>query len=82
MRRECRPGEVLRLAAGQSLTLSPFLYHSFRAEGGDVLVGEVSTVNDDAADNVFYEEVPRFMTIEEDEAPRYLLVHEVVRFLE
>jgi hypothetical protein len=82
MRRECGPGEVLRLAAGQSLTLSPFLYHSFWAEGGDVLVGEVSSVNDDVADNVFYEEAPRFMTIEEDETPRYLLVHEVVRFLE
>ncbi len=47
-----------------------------------MIVGEVSTVNDDVADNVFYEEVPRFMTIEEDETPRYLLVHEVVRFLE
>jgi len=25
--------------------------------------------------------VPRFMTIDEDEAPRYLLVHETARFL-
>lgn len=81
IRRECRPGEVLRLSAGQSLTLSPYLYHSFRAEQGDVLVGEVSTVNDDAADNVFYREAQRFMTIEEDEEPRYLLVHETARLL-
>lgn len=79
IRRECRPGEVLRLAPGQSLTLPPFLYHSFWAERGDVLAGEVSTVNDDVADNVFYREAPRFMTIEEDEEPRYLLVHETAR---
>ncbi len=80
MRRECRPGEVVRLSPGQSLTLSPFLYHSFWAQEDDVLVGEVSTVNDDVADNVFYREAPRFMTIVEDEAPRYLLVHELARF--
>jgi D-lyxose ketol-isomerase len=79
--RRCRPGEVVRLVGGESLTLSPFLYHSFWAEGADVLVGEVSSVNDDVADNVFYREVPRFMTIEEDEAPRYLLVNEVARLL-
>jgi D-lyxose ketol-isomerase len=81
MRRECRPGEILRLSAGQSLTLPPFLFHSFWAEADDALVGEVSTVNDDVADNVFFREVPRFMTIDEDEAPRYLLVHETARFL-
>ena len=78
-RRECGPGEIVRLSEGQSLTLFPNLYHSFWAEDRDVLVGEVSTVNDDVADNVFLEEAPRFMTIEEDEAPRYLLVHETAR---
>jgi D-lyxose ketol-isomerase len=46
-----------------------------------VLVGEVSTVNDDVADNVSYQEMPRFMTIEEDETPRYLLVNELARLL-
>ncbi len=79
--RGCRPGEVIRLGPGESVTLWPFVYHSFWAEDEDVLVGEVSTVNDDVADNVFYREVPRFMTIEEDEAPRYLLVNEVALLL-
>lgn len=78
-KRVCQPGQTVRLGVGQSLTLRPFLYHSFWAEDDGVLVGEVSTVNDDVADNVFYREVPRFMTIAEDEKPRYLLVHETAR---
>jgi D-lyxose ketol-isomerase len=77
----CRSGETLRLEPGQSLTLSPLLYHSFWADGDDVMVGEVSTVNDDVGDNVFTRHMPRFMTIEEDDKPRYLLVHEVMRLL-
>jgi hypothetical protein len=80
MSRKRRPGEIVRLSPGESLTLPPFLYHCFWAQGEDVLVGEVSTVNDDVTDNVFSRETPRFMTIEEDEPPRYLLVHEVTRF--
>jgi D-lyxose ketol-isomerase len=82
MRKACRPGEIMRLKPGESLTITPFLYHSFWAEGEDVLVGEVSTVNDDKSDNFFYQEMPRFMNIEEDESPSYLLVHEVGRFIE
>ena len=39
-----------------------------------MLVGEVSTVNDDETDNVFHEPVGRFPRIEEDEAPTRLLV--------
>ena len=38
-----------------------------------MLVGEVSRVNDDYVDNHFFEAVGRFATIEEDEAPVYLL---------
>jgi len=79
MRHSCRPGEVVRLAPGESLTIPPFLYHSFWAEQEDVLAGEVSTVNDDTADNFFSQDMPRFMAIEEDEEPEYLLVHEVGR---
>jgi D-lyxose ketol-isomerase len=37
------------------------------------MVGEVSAVNDDDTDNRFYEPLPRFSTIEEDEPPYYLL---------
>jgi D-lyxose ketol-isomerase len=77
--RECAPGEVVRLVPGESLTIPPLLYHSFWAEGEGVLAGEVSTVNDDRVDNFFSKELPRFMEIEEDQKPEYLLVDEVQR---
>ena len=78
---KCRPGEILRLAPGESLTIPQKLYHSFWAERSDVLCGEVSRVNDDVSDNFFYQEVPRFTEIEEDEEPLYLLAFELSRFL-
>ena len=61
---------------GESITLPTRLYHAFWAEGARVLVGEVSTVNDDANDNFFFDAVPRFVPIEDDEAPHRLLVTE------
>jgi len=68
------PGEKLRLAPGESVTLMPGDWHAFWGEGGDVLIGEVSTVNDDLTDNVFREKLGRFAEVEEDEAPTHLLV--------
>jgi D-lyxose ketol-isomerase len=68
------PGEVLKLAPGQSVTLMPGDWHAFWGEGGDVLIGEVSTVNDDLTDNIYREPIGRFSRIEEDEKPRHLLV--------
>ncbi|MFK7869832.1 MAG: D-lyxose/D-mannose family sugar isomerase [Roseobacter sp.] len=68
------PGEKLRFAPGESLTLMPGDWHAFWGEGGDVLIGEVSTVNDDETDNIFREPIGRFATIEEDEDPSRLLV--------
>ena len=47
------PGEVLLLDPGESVTLMPGNWHEFWGEGGDVLIGEVSTVNNDLTDNVF-----------------------------
>ena len=38
------------------------------------MVGEVSAVNDDHNDNLFYEPQMRFPHIEEDQEPRRLLV--------
>ncbi|MCX7645631.1 MAG: D-lyxose/D-mannose family sugar isomerase [Rhodobacteraceae bacterium] len=75
------PGEVLRLAPGESVTLMPGDWHAFWGEGGDVLIGEVSTVNDDLTDNIFREPIGRFAEIEEDEAPRHLLVSDYDRWL-
>lgn len=68
------PGDKLRLAPGESVTLMPGDWHAFWGEGGDVLIGEVSTVNDDESDNVFREPIGRFAEIEEDEPPLHLLV--------
>lgn len=68
------PGEVLRLAPGESVTLMPGNWHAFWGDGGDVLIGEVSTVNDDNTDNVFREKIGRFSQIEEDTDPLHLLV--------
>ena len=75
------PGEKLRLAPGESVTLMPGDWHAFWGEGGDVLIGEVSTVNDDETDNIFREPIGRFAEIEEDEAPLHLLVSDYQRWL-
>lgn len=75
------PGEKLRLAPGASVTLMPGDWHAFWAEGGDVLIGEVSTVNDDVTDNVFRDPIGRFAAVDEDEAPLHLLVSDYERWL-
>lgn len=72
--RTLKAGSHLSLAPGESVTLLPGNWHSFWGEGSDVLVGEVSTVNDDLTDNVFHQPVGRFSTIDEDEKPHRLLV--------
>jgi D-lyxose ketol-isomerase len=77
--RRVAPGETLRLEPGESVTLTPDIWHAFRGEGGDVLIGEVSTVNDDETDNVFADAYPRFARIEEDEPPLRLLVSDYQR---
>jgi len=75
------PGEKLRLQPGESVTLMPGDWHAFWGEGGDVLIGEVSTVNDDETDNIFREPIGRFAEIEEDEPPLHLLVSDYRRWL-
>lgn len=75
------PGEILRLAPGESVTLMPGVWHAFWGEGGDVLVGEVSTVNDDETDNVFAAPIGRFAAIEEDAPPAHLLVSDYATWL-
>jgi D-lyxose ketol-isomerase len=74
-------GGVLRLGPGESVTLMPGDWHAFWGEGGDVLIGEVSTVNDDLTDNVFADPIGRFAEIEEDEAPLHLLVADYPKWL-
>ncbi len=73
-----KAGTTLRIEPGMSITLMPGQYHEFWAEPGfgPVLIGEVSSVNDDKTDNRFYESQGRFPQILEDEPPLYLLCNE------
>ena len=74
--RELVPDEPLRLVPGESVCLEPEVFHTFHAKGGTVMVGEVSSVNDDSADNRFLEERSRFPEIEEDVPARFVLCSE------
>jgi D-lyxose ketol-isomerase len=81
MPRRLSAGSQLKLSPGESITLLPGVWHSFVAEGRDVLIGEVSTVNDDLTDNVFQQPIGRFARIDEDESPLHLLVSDYDRFV-
>lgn len=72
------PGEVFELYPGESITLTPRLYHRFWAssEGGILICGEVSPVNDDDTDNCFAKLVKRFTIIEENESAICVLCNE------
>jgi D-lyxose ketol-isomerase len=80
--RRLKPGGLLSLDPGESVTLLPGVWHAFWGEGKDVLIGEVSTVNDDLTDNYFAEPIGRFSDIEEDEAPERLLVADYDNWIE
>jgi D-lyxose ketol-isomerase len=71
-------GTTVTLEPGQSITLTPYMYHAFWAESGSgtVLAGEVSMVNDDERDNCFLDAPGRFPDIEEDAQPWVLLCTE------
>ena len=71
-------GDTLIVKKGESISLTPGMYHTFGAvEGrGDLLVGEVSSINDDNVDNHFAEEVRRFAKIVEDVPIRTPLMNE------
>jgi len=83
IKRTVEPGAKVVLTPGESICLEPFVYHRFygESEKGKVLVGEVSAVNDDRADNRFFEPVGRFPEIEEDEKPLHLLVTDYPRYM-
>jgi D-lyxose ketol-isomerase len=78
--RTVEAGGIIELTPGESITLVPYLYHKFWGTGSRVLVGEVSMVNDDNADNRFYEPLARFPDIDEDVPPLYLLVNDYARY--
>ena len=72
--RVLKAGTHLALSPGESVTLMPGDWHAFWGEGADTLIGEVSTVNDDLTDNIFFDPVGRFSKITENESPLHLLV--------
>lgn len=71
-------GTILDITPGNSITLTPGLYHRFYAKHGfgDIVAGEVSSVNDDNTDNLFFQPSQRFTGIEEDEPAIHPLVNE------
>ena len=79
--RTLNAGDVLMLQPGESVTLRPGNWHKFWGEGGDVLIGEVSGVNDDLVDNIFEQPIGRFAEIEEDVDPLHLLVSDYDKWL-
>lgn len=78
-----KAGEPFVLYPGQSICLTQRLYHRFYGQEvkGNVLIGEVSSVNDDEHDNRFYNEVGRFPAIEEDCPPTHLLVSDYEKYI-
>ena len=76
VRRAFAPGTVIRVSTGNSVTLTPRVYHRFYAENGDTIAGEVSAVNDDNTDNVFLAPSARFTGIEEDVPAVHYMVKE------
>ena len=73
-----RPGEEVHVKPGESVTLVPYVAHSlFPVSGtGDLILGEVSKVNDDNTDNFFLDSVIRYSEIVEDEPPFRVLCNE------
>jgi D-lyxose ketol-isomerase len=70
-----RPGATLLLAPGSRVTLEPGVWHTFWPSSGECIIGEVSTANDDAHDNLFLDpEIGRFPEIDEDEPAAVRLV--------
>ena len=77
--RRARAGEEILIERGDSVRITPRLYHIIQARDGDLIAGEVSSVNDDNTDNYFSEARPRFSGIVEDEAPLRPLCNEYDR---
>jgi hypothetical protein len=80
VRRTAKAGDTVALSPGESITLPTRCYHKFWGVESPVMVGEVSLVNDDQADNRFYKPIGRFPDIEEDEPPLHLLVNDYPKY--
>lgn len=78
VRHVVKAGEPIEVHPGDSISLAPYVAHIFGPKPGcgDLIVGEVSKVNDDNTDNYFLESTSRFADIEEDEAMLHPLCNE------
>lgn len=79
-KRTFKAGEEIEIKTGDSMTLTPRIYHMFGAKDGDLVAGEVSSINDDNVDNHFAEQVSRFAEIEEDEPAIHPLCNEYAMY--
>jgi len=81
IKRTFKAGEKIRVTQGNSITLTPHIAHIFGPEAGsgDIVVGEVSKVNDDTTDNYFMEPTSFFAQIEEDVPAEHPLTNEYGR---
>ena len=62
-----QPGELVFIEPGGSITLEPGVAHTFGPKpGSDLIVGEVSKINDDFTDNYRFEKIPAPCPVEED----------------
>lgn len=76
------PGETVHIHPGCSITLEPMMAHSFGPKpGSDLIVGEVSKINDDFTDNYRFEKIPAPCPVEEDAPILYPLCTEYERLL-
>lgn len=73
-----KAGEEILVYPGSSISLTPYIAHIFgpKPGSGDLVVGEVSRVNDDNTDNYWLESTSRFAEIEEDEPLLHPLCNE------
>ena len=78
VRHVVKPGEEILITPGNSISLTPYIGHIFgpKPGTGDIVVGEVSKVNDDNTDNYWMEPTSRFADIEEDEPILHPLCNE------
>ena len=78
-----KAGEEILVENGSSISLAPYVAHIFgpKCGCGELVVGEVSKVNDDNTDNYFLEDTARFSQVEEDEPILHPLCNEYDRVL-
>ena len=76
-----KAGSVVSIGTGESITLKQGVFHKFWSSDAVLLLGEVSMVNDDHADNFFLQAPGRFPAIEEDEPPLHLLVGDYDKYM-